>query len=184
MKHLFFAYEIPESAKGVLTTLQNDLKRHTKSSLISWTSDAQWHVSTHVLGSVDDGTKERLSAAMNFLEMEPISMTFWSIDLFPNRQNPRVIVLKLTDPTARAFEMRDQHYPIIMREDLDADTRPWAPHIKLGRIRSGRDAFQDDFSRIHIPDYSFSVQSIALLEYETGSGQRDYKTIRSIPLPR
>lgn len=183
MKRLFFAYELPESAKGMLMALQNDIKRHNRSAFISWTPHSQWHVYTHFMGQVEDDAADRLAASMNFFDPIPVSLTCWSLDLFPNKQHPRVVVLKLTDPTGNAFTLRDQHYPLLQREDVDLDPRPWTPHITLGRVRSSGGSFGEDFSRVHIPDYSFQMKAITLFESLSGLGRREYKPIRSIELP-
>ena len=183
MPRLFFAMEIADSAIPTILSIQEGLRRCVRDDRVRWVPEQKWHVTTHFVGDVSEEKKEQLIEAMALLPHEPIALTTWSIDVFPSTDKPRALVLRLADMSTAAFEAHAAHIPILLREEIAVNPRPWMPHITLGRVRPGLGQLKVHLERVHIPQYTFSVKSITLFESILGSTVR-YAPLASVDLPR
>ncbi|NQV12117.1 hypothetical protein HQ524_02025 [Candidatus Uhrbacteria bacterium] len=182
-KNLVFAFELPEAAIRTIESLQHDLQRHIRGPLVRWTSPEAWHVITHKADNVSEKTAQNLRDAMSLFRKEPVSFTLWALDVFPNVQNPKKLVLRLADPTATGFNLHGSHVPMLLREAVEVNARPWQPHITLGSIAGGRSGFNANLSSIHVPQETFQIPKLTLFEYFRDSSVR-YEPIRKLSLPR
>lgn len=178
MPRLFFALIPTANAITAIKPLQHDLQRHIRGDFVRWVPEHQWHITTHFLGEQPERIADELADAVSLLPKTPITFTCWTLDVFPNRENPRTLVLRLADPSADGFKMHQAHYPIMLRAGVSPDTRPWKPHITLGRIRAGRSGFTADLGQIHVPQYTFSIEKIALFESILEGGVRYHQLAR------
>lgn len=144
----------------------------------------QWHITTHFLGDVTREQEDALIDAMSLLPQAPVTFTTWELDVFPSRQQPRAFALRLADVTTEAFKQQHAQIPIILRAGLQVDSRPWKPHVTLGRIHTGRSQGRlAEIERIHVPQYTFNATQLTLFESNPQSKVR-YAPLASIDLPR
>ncbi|MBT6253857.1 RNA 2',3'-cyclic phosphodiesterase [Candidatus Uhrbacteria bacterium] len=182
-KNIFFAFELPESAIQMIEAFQHDLRRNLRGPLIRWTSPEAWHVKTHHVGEATEKTVQNLRDAMSLFRRDPVEFSMWSLDVFPNIENPKKLVLRFADPTSNAFKLHGSHIPMLLREAIKINTRPWEPHITLGRIIPGRSGLKVNLSEIHVPQQTFPISKLTLFESFRGPGVR-YEPIRRLSLPR
>lgn len=183
MKRLFFAMEFAGAAVPVITEIQHGLQRCVRDERVRWVPEDRWHITTHFLGDATDQVVEELIDAMALLPQDPIQLTTWGVNVFPSTEKPRALVLRLADMTTAAFEAYHAQIPIILRAGWEIDTRPWKPHVTLGRIRPGRGHVRVNLEPVHVPQYEFSVTQITLFESHLGPKVR-YVPLASIDLPR
>ena len=181
---LFFALEPAKSAVGPISGVQNDLQRLIRHDAVRWVPERNWHVTVHFLGDVDEERCERLIDAMALLPALPMEFTLWALGVFPSNEQPRAVVLRLADMRTDGFRLHQAHFPILLREGIPVNPRPWRPHVTLAHIRPGRSGFfSPDFSHVHVPQYTFPVERLTLFESIIGTGAR-YVPLASIDLPR
>ena len=183
MKRLFFAMEFAGASIPVMKEIQHSLQRCVRDERVRWIPEDRWHITTHFMGEATPDRTEELIEAMALLPQDPIKLTTWGVDVFPSTEKPRTLVLRLADMTAAAFEACHAQIPIILRAGFEIDTRPWKPHITLGRIRPGRGKVSVNLEPVHVPQYEFSVTQITLFESHLGPKVR-YVPLASIDLPR
>ncbi len=182
-RRLFFAFELPGRAVQTIESLQHDLQRKLRGPLIKWTSPDSWHITTHFVGEVDDVVANNLADAMSLIPTDAVSFSPWALDIYPSKERPRYIVLKLADPSASGFKMHQAHFPILLQENVAVDTQPWSPHIALGKIQTGRNGFSPNLSEFHIPQETFTVPKLTLFETKRNHDVR-YHPIECRNLPR
>lgn len=183
MPRAFFALDVPQSAREIIASIQYEYQRKIRDAVLFWTPEESWHVTTHFLGSPDDASIDRLIDGMSLLPDASVRFSFWNVKYYPEGDRPRVLTLNLADPTGAAFSLREAQYPMILREGIDVDTRPWVPHITLGRVRSTMRGFDGTLPDVHIPAYIYGVPSLSLYESVLGAGPQ-YRPMATFDLLR
>jgi 2'-5' RNA ligase len=163
---LFVAILIPESVKGAVAQVQNDLRRAVPPHSVRWTPPEQFHLTLKFLGDVDAQQVERLILALRQAcqPFPPLELNLGEIGFFPHARRPRVVWVGVQDAGQRlasleravegavvqceatpADEGDHAHgWPIELRDERGETTRepPAKPakefigHLTLGRIKS------------------------------------------------
>ncbi len=179
MKRLFIAFELPEAAKMAALAVQEDVRRYVRSHFVSWIPEDRWHITSHFLGYVDDKHMDQIKNMIISLPTNHLMLSCWSVSGFPNNSTPRNIVLRFADLTSKAFSLRDTCSKELDRLGLKFDTRPWIPHLTLGRSRRAASSFKEDLAKIRVPETPFLIPRISLFESTIGSGPPVYESITS-----
>lgn len=182
MARLFLAFEIPEPSKATLLEIQANLQRMVRSQYVTWLPESLWHITVQFLGEVDSKTLELLQRVVREVRPRSIDLQCWSVHALSVHSSPRNIVLQFADPNGTAFSLRDWLAKSVARLGVAADTRPWIPHVTLGRIRAGRSILKEYLTEIHVPKTPLHVQRLTLFaSVFTDKGVR-YRQISSIDL--
>jgi 2'-5' RNA ligase len=138
---IFFAIDLPLSAKETLGQFIGMLKKKSKSNAIRWTKPENLHITLQFLAEVQtshlptliDKVKTEIKGMM-----KSSNLTFGTLHLFPNPYRPRVIVLDITpqNDIARLAELIGRG---ITSSQYDVETRPFRGHLTLGRIKQPQD---------------------------------------------
>jgi RNA 2',3'-cyclic 3'-phosphodiesterase len=177
MKRLFIAFELPDAAKSAALAVQEDVRRYVRSHFVSWIPEDRWHITSHFLGHVDDTHEDHIRNMIASLPKSHLLLTCWSVTGFPTGFSPRNIVLRFADPTSNIFSLRDRCSTSLGEIGLRFDTRPWIPHLTLGRSRQSANAFREDLAMIHVPETPFLIPRITLFESTIGNGPPVYTRI-------
>jgi RNA 2',3'-cyclic 3'-phosphodiesterase len=135
----FIAIELSAEALAALTDLQNRLKPITPPHSVRWTAPTSIHLTLHFLGDVaaEDVTKitNLLQAAAS--ACKPFLLTLSGLGCFPNTRRPRIIwagVLGETNSLGRLHQDLGENLKTL---GFTLDTRPYSPHLTLGRVKDG-----------------------------------------------
>ncbi len=133
---LFIGIPINDDVRQRLTELRDALKR-TRAH-VGWVPPRNYHLSLAFLGDTPREMVADLGEALDdAAQCEPFPFAVTRIGSFGSRRSPRVIWAGVEAPdvlTTLYEKLRDNLEAL----GLDTDSRPFRPHITLGRVRSSR----------------------------------------------
>ncbi len=179
---LFFAFSVPPEIARTIAQAQAELKKRLNSIKIAWTSPDTFHVTVHFLGAVDDKQLPDIArmAGLTARRQSAFFYTLNRLDVFPNFFSARVLTLSLTggDPTSQEI-----HFQLLRGLDqlgIAVNTRPWIPHITLGRIKSRLTHVR--LPDVLVPPATWPVTSIDLMSSDLRSDGPVYTKLNSFSL--
>jgi len=133
----FIALELPGEIREKLAQLQSMLNDGT--SGVRWVRPAHMHLTLHFLGPTRSDRLEDIAGALDVAtrNIQPFVFAVAGIGAFPNSNNPRVIWAGIQAPE-RLFAFKKQLAAGLASLGFSRDSRPFAPHLTLGRLRDGR----------------------------------------------
>ncbi|MBN2370683.1 MAG: RNA 2',3'-cyclic phosphodiesterase [Vicinamibacteria bacterium] len=131
----FVALAIDEPMRSRIIGVVRDLRGRIRD--VRWASDAQIHVTLRFLGQASLAALEKLkvSLAVAAAGCPPEEALFSELGVFPARGNPRVLWLGMT-LTPALFALQKACADAAVAAGFPPDTRPFRPHLTLGRWRS------------------------------------------------
>lgn len=138
----FIAIDLPQAVKDNISRMQSRLKR--SGADVSWVSPANMHLTLKFLGDIDETAAKAVSGAIRDIAAGTgdFSMQLGSIGAFPGPQSPRIIWIGLTKGHEQAKAIAAQIESRIEQYGIGRDTRPFASHITIGRVRSKKNICQ------------------------------------------
>ena len=145
---------------------------------INWTRPENLHLTLHFLDEINDAQAELIKAELEKIaaEYDKVNVSLGEIDAFPDLKNPRTIVIgirggEILEKIQKkiGFEMK--------RFNLPVDTRPWKPHVTLGRVKTG-------LAKITAPPPAgkFEITSLELIKSTLTSTGPIYEVLKSFEL--
>src|SRR6267154_2847797 len=128
-KRLFVAIELPDSTKRLLVDLDPQIHG------ARWLDAEQMHLTLGffgvVPGNVDLKLRERLSAIVFGAFFLPIV----GVGTFPPKGPPKIIWIGVGKGHPHLFQLHKRVQDAALAAGVEADLRPWHPHITLARCR-------------------------------------------------
>lgn len=138
-QRLFIALEIPADLREVLAITLEKLRRAVPENTIRWTAPENLHLTLKFLGDVAiqdiPNIQNRLSYAVR--DHKPFTIEIKSAGCFPNMKSPRIVWLGLPDPQDHLHALRDSVESYIAPLGYPTESRPFSPHLTLGRTKNG-----------------------------------------------
>ena len=137
---LFVAVELPAEVTAAVAQLIAQLRercdRAWPRARISWAVPARMHLTLQFVGEADLSRTEAIQRAL----LPPFGLTPFGIALggtgvFPDPHRPRVIWVGLTAGRAPLTDLQQHVVARLARAGVQADDRPFRPHLTLGRVR-------------------------------------------------
>ncbi len=137
---VFVAVEIPAEVRAYLADLQAAFRRHGR--LVKLVDPSLMHLTLRFLGNVPAlqlGAVER-TIRDSARDVSPFTLTLSDLGTFPGRgRTPRVVWVGLVaddgyDALQRVFRRLEDR---LILAGFPAETRPFAPHLTLARLRDG-----------------------------------------------
>jgi 2'-5' RNA ligase len=179
---LFVALSISEAIREQLTILVSELRK--LDSKPRWVNPAALHVTLKFIGNVSDDRLPEIDDALAAVAKPSLlRLEFRSLGFFPNDRRPSVMWVGIAVPhelTALAASIDASLVPCAVARE----TRPFAPHLTLARVREPRlsPALRTQADRLR--DHSFGSQSVTsfqLMESKLKPTGAEYTTLRSYP---
>ena len=135
---LFIALNLPEAVRALVFRAPEPLRE--KASGVRWSRPENLHLTIRFLGEVDAEVEENLSMGLDVVAggAPRISIRFERFGAFPSPERPRVIWLGV-EATSELRLLRERVQEQLASAGVPPDTRPFRPHVALGRVKS-RDA--------------------------------------------
>lgn len=134
---LFIAIELPAPVTHYLAEIQDTLKSRAPRRAIRWVAPESVHLTLKFLGDVPAAYQaaihERLEQAVE--GHAPFELAAGEIGCFPSPQRPRVIWTGVHQETPALHALRDSVEEHIAPLGYPTETRPYHPHLTLGRVR-------------------------------------------------
>ncbi|MBF0509197.1 MAG: RNA 2',3'-cyclic phosphodiesterase [Deltaproteobacteria bacterium] len=131
----FIAIELPHEVKELIFQAQSRLKG--AGAGVKWVNVRAMHLTLKFLGNVADDLPEKLAHSFSgqFGLTAPLNLQVAGTGFFPNDRRPRVVWVGLRgdlEPLGRAWQQLDQGLATF---DFEPETRPFNPHVTLGRVK-------------------------------------------------
>ena len=128
-KRLFVAIDLPEYIRQTLV----DLNPHIHG--VRWIERNQMHLTLgffpDVLEDVDLALREKLSA----IQFRAFFLPVEGIGTFPSKGPAKIIWIGVGNGHPHLFQLHKRVQEAALAVGLEADLRPWHPHITLARCR-------------------------------------------------
>ena len=137
---LFTAIELTDRARAEIAAEQQRvleaLGPHGRLRLVK---PEQMHLTLVFIGEVDDARGAAIAQLMTGdVPVAPFRVAFGGIGAFPPRGAPRVLYVNVVEGTGAAIDLHAHVSDRLARADVPPDTRPFHPHLTLGRWRDSR----------------------------------------------
>jgi len=133
----FLAFELPADMRALLSTVSEAGRALPLN--VRWVRPGNIHLTVVFLGSVQErdlgAVKE--TAGRICCAHAPFLIQVRGAGLFGSRRNPRVLWVGLAADTDRMSRFRDDLQSGLARFGVQAERRPFRPHLTLGRFRKG-----------------------------------------------
>jgi 2'-5' RNA ligase len=182
---VFFAIDLPVTAKERLGKFIGTLKKTSRTHGIRWTKPVNLHITlqflaeTHTehLPTLIKNVRSRIEGAVKHSELK-----FGSLRVFPNPYRPRVIVLDIVPQDNLAMlssligeGIKATHYEI--------EDRPFRAHLTLGRIKQPKDLKLNFLTECEVPEFEkVMINEVVLFRSEPQPEGSEYTVIERVGL--
>ena len=132
MPRLFTAFEIPPEVRERLALFRGGLIG------ARWVEPEDYHITLRFFGDIDGRTAQALDDDLFATEILSAGVTAIRLDLGEigvfGGQQPRALIVRLR-PDSALTRLQAAHEAIARRNGLTPETRKFAPHVTLARLR-------------------------------------------------
>jgi 2'-5' RNA ligase len=181
----FIAVEVPQPLQARLGELLRELKRTDAD--VRWVRPESIHLTLKFLGSVSGEELEKLAGLV-----APIISSWASFEVrlhglgcFPSSRSPRIVWVGIQQGGAEASSLQKAVENQAAEVGFPPETRPFKPHLTLGRIRSSRgkgSLTQAVETRREVEIGSFWVNEVYLFKSELKPSGAIYTKLRTFPM--
>jgi len=126
-KRLFLALELPAALTRTLAALDPHIPG------LRWLPARSLHLTLAFLGEVETATRESLIQALQSLDAEPFDLSLRGLTRFGGRDRPVIVAANIPEPPPEIFYLHTSVQSLIQSAGLPTDSRPFRPHVTLGR---------------------------------------------------
>lgn len=152
---------------------------------VKWVPPANMHLTLHFLGEVGDWSpiREILARAGDFAEFD---ISLGAAGAFPSVEHPRVLWAGITEGAGNLKKIAEFLGAALAEKGFKVDSRPFSPHLTLGRVRGPGGIRELARLLTEIPAsekrHILKICSLHLVESRLGPGGPSYTAIYSSPL--
>jgi 2'-5' RNA ligase len=134
----FIAVEVPQSLRAKLEGVQRELKRADAD--VRWVRPESIHLTLKFLGSVSGEELEKISGAIAPIVSAsvPFEIRLLGLGCFPSSRNPRIVWVGIEKGSLEASSLQKAVENRAAEVGFPPETRPFKPHLTIGRVRSSR----------------------------------------------
>ncbi|HHY36487.1 MAG TPA: RNA 2',3'-cyclic phosphodiesterase [Firmicutes bacterium] len=186
MIRAFLALELPAPIQRNLRLLQEEFSFLARE--IKWVEEANLHVTLHFLGSIPAGEVERVCACAAGVarEMGPFTVEIGGLGVFPPHGKTRVFWAGIGRGKEELRKLYTNLGTSLARAGFALESRPYTPHVTLGRFRQPPVAAARLQSAIKQREEatfgSFTAREIALFESILTPGGPIYRVLQQCQL--
>lgn len=140
MLRTFIALDIGDDIRRGLADVQARLK--TIGARVSWVAPEKMHLTLVFLGDTLEERIPDLSTALDRVagESPPFTIHVAGTGWFGSERSPRVLWAGIPDPPGPLMTVQKRIHEELSLLEFPLETRPFAPHLTLGRVRGRRNA--------------------------------------------
>ena len=175
MIRAFLAVELSQELRAELAVVQQELKHRIEPEMkrntrVSWARADSIHLTIKFLGDMDEQIIDPLRAAVEQAmgSRTAVNIPLERLGAFPRAQSPRVLWVgpsEQWEKGAEAKRIAEIHCAIEQAcEGLGflRETKPFSPHLTLGRIRAGERQVGVALAQAGVLDRQLSLGSLAV----------------------
>ena len=133
----FIAVAIPDEVRTALVAQQAQLRK--LGTRIGWVAPDNIHITLLFLGDIFGAQVRPLSAALDTVAAQyaPFELAVAGLGWFGPPHSPRVVWAGVSDPAQKLVALQKQIEEQARALGLRTESRPFHPHLTLGRARPG-----------------------------------------------
>lgn len=126
-KRLFVSLDLPDAVAELLVRLNPGVPG------VRWLAADQVHLTLAFLGSVEPEAEEKLRARLRAIQFASFFLPLHGIGSFPARGRPKIIWIGVGRGHPHLFQLHKRVTDAALAAGIEADLRPWHPHVTLAR---------------------------------------------------
>jgi 2'-5' RNA ligase len=133
----FVAIELDQKLKADLKRVQDGLISQVAPRSVRWVQPDRIHLTLKFLGDTPSEKMDDIRSALTLAaaDVAPFTYGVHGLGCFPNTRRPRVVWVGLQDPQGSLVRLRDAVEAQIAPLGFPTETRPFRPHLTLGRVQ-------------------------------------------------
>jgi 2'-5' RNA ligase len=128
-KRLFVGLAIPGSCKAVVRELDPHING------LRWVPLEQIHLTLSFLGDVGSDGEQRLRKALGDVRVPPFLLPLRCVGTFNSGERVSVVWVGVGKGHPDLFALHQRIQDAVLRAGLEADLRPFHPHVTVGRAK-------------------------------------------------
>ncbi len=188
MTRCFIALNLPIEIKSEIAAFQTLLSQKMPGWRVTWVKPGVFHLNLHFLGNLSQDGINRLQSALGALKgnFGPILGALNDLDAFPNTYQPKVLILGIKEikrekeAKGGLVALQKEIGKILRTQNLPMETRPFVPHITLGRVKYF--PRQPILPVVKINPLEFEINSFELMASELTPTGPEYKILEKYKL--
>ena len=157
-KRLFVSIDPPQSVRKVLV----DLNPHIRG--VRWIAGDQMHLTLGFFPDVSEDVDRALRKKLSAIEFGAFFLPIEGIGTFPPKGHMKIIWIGVGKGHPHLFQLHKRVQDAALAAGVEADLRPWHPHITLARCRAAHGGVLQKFlnSNAELDAGMFRVDAIHL----------------------
>jgi RNA 2',3'-cyclic 3'-phosphodiesterase len=102
---------------------------------LRWLTEDQLHLTLSFLGNVDAWAEDRLREAIIAVRVRPFFLPVYGVGVFNIRGSPSVVWAGVGKGHPNLFVLHRRIQDAVLHAGLEADLKPFKPHITVGRAK-------------------------------------------------
>ena len=133
----FLAIPLPWQLQESIRVIQTELQASIAEA--RWTRPKNLHLTLHFFGEIEQETLEKLKVSVLSVKgcQRPFQVEVKGLGAFPDPYRPRVIWLGL-EPRGQIEQLHRATEQCLSQAGLTTDSRPYSPHLTIGRLLGGK----------------------------------------------
>lgn len=186
---LFVSLPVPAKVRRTITEFARDLDVQMPREAVRWTPFEQIHVTLKFLGKVDSSAVPELEGALKGAVegIRAFELRIAELGAFPSRKNPRVIWIGLGGDLDALLRLQTQVADAVARWCEKDESRKFAPHLTIGRVRDPQNRSQKRISaalqRANAPEAEpWRTEQLLLMRSQLSPHGATHSILREFPL--
>jgi 2'-5' RNA ligase len=181
----FIAVEVPQPLRAKLDEVQRELKRADAD--VRWVRPESIHLTLKFLGSVTGEELEKLAGVIAPIVSSwmPFEVRLHGLGCFPSSRNPRIVWVGIEPGGVEASSLQKAIENQAADVGFPPETRPFKPHLTVGRVRSSRgigSLAQAVENHRDVEIGSFRVNEVYLFKSELKPSGAVYTKLQTFPM--
>ena len=129
VKRLFVSIDLPPSIEKALVDLDPRIRG------VRWVAGDQMHLTLGFFPDVTRDVELALREKLSAIEFRPFFLPIEGVGTFPSKGPPKIIWIGVGQGHPHLFQLHKRVQEAALAVGLEADLRPWHPHVTLARCR-------------------------------------------------
>ena len=185
---LFTAITLEAPVRSGVAEVIGSLRTHSAlHRAVKWVDPGNLHLTLQFLGDVrPDVAMDLVDAFGPTLKHPSFFLALGTPGTFPARGHPRVLWLGVSEGASEVVRLRREVQTRLGPHGFEPDTRPYHPHLTIGRLGRGRSvsrtAIVDALSDLEVPAERSVVDRVLLVESRLSGAGPSYRTLAEMAL--
>ena len=178
MARLFIGLPAEEALQERLQSLS-----FPESAFLRQTPPEEFHVTLHFLGETSEDQCDRLRTALNDVTCAAFELSLTTAGSFGGRGRPEILWVGL-QANPQLLALHAIIAACLRSLELPVETRPYAPHLTVGRMKKASPGVAEEFQRVNATFHTaHQVERFCLYSSNPNSPSDRYTIMESYSLP-